>query len=153
MTGMADDFEVYKRNRAPAVNTPAITVMQRGQLSINDAAFALLGSPGAVELMYSRANRIVGLRPVDPSEPHAYVPRTRSAKNRGHGPYVVSGAAFFSYFGIEVKQTARYAATMQNGVLTIDLKEHSAALVGTEGETAGQEGDRPRRTVRRGGGA
>ena len=151
MTGMTD-FEVYKRNRAPAVNTPAITVTQRLQLSINDAAYALLGSPKAIELMYSRADRIVGLRPIDASEPHAYVLRTRGEKYRGHGPYVVSGAAFFNYFGITVKETTRYAATEQNGIVTIDLKDHDGLVADGESETTKQEGSRPRRTVRRGGG-
>lgn len=152
MTGMADDFEVYKRNRAPADNRPAVTVMQRGQLSINDVAFEMLGMPEALELLYSRTKRVVGVRPVDRDEPHAYVPRTRSAKYRGHGPYVVSGAAFFRYFGIEVKQTARYTATMRDDALIIELMEHSDAIAFSEDETAGQEGDRLRRTVRRGGG-
>jgi hypothetical protein len=115
------EFEVYRRNRVPVASAPAVTVTQRAQLSINDTAFEALGSPKAVELMYSRADRIVGMRPVDPSEPHAYVPRTRASKNRGHGPYVVSGAAFFSYYGIEVEQTTRYQATVKDGMLTFDL--------------------------------
>jgi len=149
MTDMTE-FEVYRRNRTPAVNTPAVTVMQRGQLSINDAAFELLGSPKAIELMYSRSDRIVGLRPVDPSEPHAYVPRTRSAKYRGHGPYIVSGAAFFNYFGIEVKQTERYTATLQDGVLTIDLKKPGVPLPSGVSEPADQGNGQGRRVVRRG---
>jgi len=114
------EWEVYKRTRAPA-STPVVTVTQRGQLSLNDAAFEELGSPKAIELLYSRADRVVGIRPVDPSEPHAYVPRTRAAKNRGHGPYLIPGIAFFNYYGIEVEQATRYAATVRDGILTFDL--------------------------------
>jgi hypothetical protein len=117
------EFEVYRKDRTPANSTPSVTVTQRGQISVNDAAFAQLGSPKAVELLYSRADRIIGLRPVDPDERHAYVPRTRSAKYNGHGPYVVSGSGFFSYFGIEVSQTMRYAATVEDGILRIDLND------------------------------
>lgn len=115
------EFEVYRKDRTPANSTPSVTVTQRGQLSINDAAFAELGSPKAVELLYSRADRIIGLRPVDPTERHAYVPRARTAKYNGHGPYVVSGSGFLSYFGIEVDQTTRYPATVKDGILRIDL--------------------------------
>jgi hypothetical protein len=135
MTDMTE-YEVYKRDRTPAVSTPAVTVTQRGVLSINDAAFAELGSPKAVELMYSRADRIIGLRPVDPAEPHAYVPRTRPSKNRNHGPYTVSGAAFFSYFGIKIDQTTRFTATVQDGILTIDLKKPGVLLASSEAKPA-----------------
>ncbi len=130
------EFEVFRRTHSPVVNTPAVTLTKRGQLSINDAAFTELGSPKAVELMYSRADRIVGIRAVDPSEPHAYVPRTRAGKNRGHGPYVVAGSAFLSYFGIEVEQTTRYRTTVQDGVLTIDLKEPGIPLASNENSPA-----------------
>jgi hypothetical protein len=114
------EFEVYRKDRTPANSTPAVTVTQRGQLSINDAAYTELGSPKAVELLYSRTDRVIGLRSVDPAERHAYVPRT-ATKNIGHGPYVVSGAAFFSYFGIEVDQTRRYTATVEDDILRINL--------------------------------
>jgi hypothetical protein len=114
------EFEVYRKDRTPANSTPAVTVTQRGQLSINDAAYTELGSPKAVELLYSRTDRVIGLRSVDPTERHAYVPRT-ATKNLGHGPYVVSGAAFFSYFGIEVDQTLRYPATVEDNILRISL--------------------------------
>ena len=107
--------------------------MQRGQLSLNEAAFAELGSPKAVELMFSRADRLIGIRPVDPNEPHAYSPRT-AAKNKGHGPYVISGAAFFTHFGIDVPQTTRYTVTMNDNTLVIDLKEPGIPL------TTGQSG-------------
>jgi hypothetical protein len=130
------EWEVFRGTRAPAVKAPAVTLMTRGQLSINEAAFVELGSPKAVELMYSRNDRVIGIRAVDPSEPHAYVPRTRPSKNQGHGPYIVSGAAFFSYFGIEVEQTTRYMTTVQDGVLTIDLKKPGVPLGSTENNPA-----------------
>jgi hypothetical protein len=115
------DFEVFKRTRSPAIKPPAVTVLHRGQLSLNEAAFAQLGSPKAVELLYSHADRLIGIRAVDPAEPHAYIPRT-AAKNKDHGPYIVSGAAFFSHYGIAMDNTVRYEVTVNDGILTIDLK-------------------------------
>jgi len=52
------------------------------------------------------------------------------------GPYIVSGAAFFSYFGIDVEQTTRYMATVEDGVLTIDLKKPGVPLGSSENSTA-----------------
>jgi hypothetical protein len=109
--------------------------MHRGQLSINDAAFTELGAPKAVELMYSRTDRLIGIRAVDPVEPHAYVPRT-AAKNQGHGPYIVSGAAFFSHFGIDVPHTTRHAVTVEDGVLLIDLKKPGITVTTGENTSA-----------------
>lgn len=122
------EFEVFKRNRSPAIKAPAVTLMQRGQLSLNEAAFTALGAPKAVELMYSRADRLIGIRAVDPAEPHAYIPRTAS-KNKGRGPYIISGAAFFSHYGIDLPQTTRHVVTMQDDILIIDLKQAGIPVV------------------------
>lgn len=130
------EFEVFRRKHLPAVKAPAVTLMSRGQISINDAAFAELGSPKAVELMFSRADRVIGIRPVDPSEPHAYMPRT-VAKNNGHGPYVVSGAAFMNYFGIDLGETKRYPVAVQNGTLVVDLKQPGTPVALTRSRQKG----------------
>ena len=108
--------------------------MHRGQLSLNDAAFAGLGSPEAVELMYSSSDRLIGIRPVDPAEPHAYVPRT-AAKNKGRGPHIISGAAFFSHFDVKVEQTTRYMATIEGGVLIVDLKTPGTPVAAGQGSS------------------
>ncbi len=129
------EFEVFKRSHSPAIKAPAVTLMQRGQLSLNEAAFTELGSPEAVELMYSRTDRVIGIRAVDPAEPHAYIPRT-AAKNKGRGPYIISVAAFFSHFGIVVDQTTRHMATVRDGILTIDLKKDGIPVVTSDNSPA-----------------
>ncbi len=120
---MTDRFEVFQKRRPPRGEGLTVTLTQRGQLSISSAAFAELGSPKALELMYSRADSLIGIRAIDPSEPHAYAVRGRVVKNRHYGPYIISGTAFFRYFGIKVEQTRRYEAVMRDGILTIDLKK------------------------------
>jgi hypothetical protein len=137
---MSEEWEVFKRSHSPAIKAPAVTLMHRGQLSLNEAAFTELGSPEAVELMYSRANRVIGMRPVDPTEPHAYIPRT-PAKQKGRGPYIISGAAFFSHFGIAVGETTRYMVTVKDGILTIDLKEAGIPVVTGENRSANRADD------------
>jgi hypothetical protein len=132
------EFEVFKRAHSPAIKAPAVTVLHRGQLSLNEAAFAELGSPKAVELMYSRTDRLIGIRPVDPAEPHAYIPRT-AAKNKGRGPYIISGAAFFSHFGINISQTTRYMVTVGDDMLLIDLKEPGTPVATSQNSPANRD--------------
>ena len=55
-------FEIYKRQRAPASIEPAVTIQKRGTFSLNSAAYAVLGSPKAVELLYDRERELIGLR-------------------------------------------------------------------------------------------
>jgi hypothetical protein len=133
------EFEVFKRSHSPAIKAPAVTVLQRGQLSLNEAAYAELGSPKAVELMYSRADRLIGIRAVDPAEPHAYIPRT-AAKNKGRGPYIISGAAFFSHFGIDMHQTTRFPVTVRDDTLIVDLKEDGIPVVTSQNSPANKDG-------------
>jgi len=132
---MTDEWVVFKRSHSPAIKAPAVTLMQRGQMSLNEAAYTELGSPEAVELLYSPANRRIGIRAVDPAEPHAYIPRT-PAKQKGRGPYIISGAAFFSHFGIAVGETTRYMVTVKDGILTIDLKKAGIPVVTGENKPA-----------------
>jgi hypothetical protein len=134
------EFEVFKRSHSPAMKAPAVTLMHRGQLSLNEAAYTELGSPEAVELMYSRADRVIGIRPVDPAEPHAYIPRT-PAKQKGRGPYIISGAAFFSHFDIPVGPTTRHMATVKDGILTLDLKKPGIPVVVGESKQASKRND------------
>lgn len=122
------EYELFRRVRAPAVRTPAVTLMQRGLLSLNSAAFEALGSPKAVELMYSRKDKRIGVRAADPSAAHSYKPHT-AAKDKGRGPYLVSGSAFLTYFNIQVEHTTRYTATMDGNILSISLKDGGTPLI------------------------
>jgi hypothetical protein len=137
---MTDEWELFERSHSPAIKAPAVTLMQRGQMSLNEAAYTELGSPEAVELLFSRTNRKIGIRAADPAKPHAYIPRT-PAKQKGRGPYIISGAAFFSHFGITVGQTTRYMVTVQDGILTIDLKEADIPVMTSENNPASRGND------------
>ena len=132
------DFEVFQRRAAPVVNQPFVTIQARGTMSLNRAAFEALGEPAAVELLYDRAERLVGFRPVDPTAPHAYQPR----KQGKTANYIVSGTAFTQYFGIETGAARRYPAAMQDGVLVVDLKQPGTDATGVRARAVK---DRPQR--------
>ncbi|MFX8766474.1 hypothetical protein ABTM49_19830, partial [Acinetobacter baumannii] len=89
----------------------------RGTISLNKSAFSVIGEPEAVELMYDRDERIVGLRPVDASAEHAYP--VRSATARGGGPYVISAIAFTKFYDISTERSLRWQAHVVDGTLCI----------------------------------
>ena len=113
------NFEVFTKKLIPLGKEPTVTIQRRGNLTLNTSAFAAMGSPKAVTLMYDRDACIIGLQPAERDDPNAYPPRP--AQGRPTGPYVVTAAAFMTYFGIDVTPR-RFKAIFEDGVLCIDLK-------------------------------
>lgn len=113
------NFEVFDKRATAFVKRPEVTVQSKGVLSINASAHHLLGQPDTVELLYDRARRVVGVRPVAPETAHAY-----PIRNVGAGrTFVISGRAFFQYYEIATERPIRRDAKMVNGVLVIDLND------------------------------
>jgi hypothetical protein len=129
------NFEVFTKKMAPLGKKPSVTIQRKGILSFNQAAYAAIGSPEAVELLYDREERIVGVRPADPNAPHVYIPR--SAVRKDYGPYLISGTAFVHYYGIDVTTSRRYPVTVEDGILCIDLKEGGTVIVGNRSSQNG----------------
>lgn len=133
------DFEVYKAKASkPQQAQPVVAIQRKGALAINGAAFEALGSPEAVELLYARKERIIGIRAADPEQAHAYPTR----KPKGGLARLVSAAGFLKHYGIGVDRLMHYPATMVDGILSVDLDHpeeevtpraegHDAQLVGT----------------------
>jgi len=116
-------FEVFTKKMAPLGKQPSVTIQKRGLISINRSAHALMGEPVAVELLYDREQRIVGLRPATEDVPHAYPLRPQSNKQEGSGPLMVAGTAFTQFYEIDTTVSKRWTPAMQDGVLCIDLKQ------------------------------
>lgn len=114
------EFETFTRRMIPLVKKPSVTIQKRGTLSINQAAFVALGSPKAVELLFDKTRRIIGMRPVDPTVEHAYPMRPQA--NKEVGPFIVAGGAFTKYYGIPTDESRRWFVDIEDGVLLIDLR-------------------------------
>lgn len=121
-------FEIFQRQRPPVSPDPAITIQKRGTLSLNAAAYGALDSPEAIELLYDRDERLVGLRKIDPSAAHAYVVRPLG---RGGSNWLISGRSFTGYYGIPTEPARRWAAHTDGDMLVIDLKEPGAEVTGS----------------------
>lgn len=114
------DFETFTRRMIPLVKKPSVTIQKRGTLSFNKAAHVALGSPKAVELLYDKTRKIIGIRPVDPTIEHAYPMRPQA--NKDDGPYIVAGGAFTKYYGIPTDESRRWFVDVEDGILLIDLR-------------------------------
>jgi len=93
---------------------------------MNAPAHAALGSPEAVELLFDREDRRIGIRAVDPSTEHAYLVRPLGRSSS----WLVSGRAFTVYYGIPTEVAHRWVARMDEGMLIVDLKEPGAEVTG-----------------------
>lgn len=128
------EFETFTRRMIPLVKKPFVTIQKRGTMSFNKAAHVALGSPEAVELLYDKANDVIGIRAIDPSVDHAYPMRPQA--NKEEGPYIVSGSAFTKYYGIKTEEARRYSADIEDGVLIIDLRSEGQVVTSNRSGSA-----------------
>lgn len=111
-------FETFTKRMSPRVREPYVTVQKKGTMSINRASFELMGEPDAVELLFDPSERVMGMRKVDPTAPHAYPLRSSGAKQTS---FLLSGMAFAKYYGIDTTVARRYVAVFADEVLQVDL--------------------------------
>ena len=114
-----EDIEVFDKRKAPVVQVPLVTLQAKGNFSFNQAAMDALGNPEGVEYLYSPSEKILGFRPADPNDPHAYRVR-RQARSLN---YQSAGIAFRSHYGIPKGQALRYRAELVEDTLFVDLKD------------------------------
>ncbi|MEV7970047.1 hypothetical protein AB0O34_29290 [Sphaerisporangium sp. NPDC088356] len=129
------NFETFTKRLVPLVRQPFVTIQKRGTMSMNAAAFAELGEPEAVELLYDPAERIIGFRPVEKESEHAYPLRPQAGKSVG--PYIVSGTAFTKYYNIDTSVSRRWTSYIDDGILCIDLKQSGTVV--TSNRSSGRD--------------
>ena len=114
-------FEVFT-GRAVATPHPPLyaTFQKRGLLTLNRAAFQALGEPEAVELLFNRYTKSVGIRPTGLGHNWSYKLR----REERSGMFKLSVAAFRRHYGLpDVTVAMRYRATLQGDMLAIDLNQ------------------------------
>lgn len=112
-------MEVFQRRNLRPSNQPTATITMRGCILLNRAAHTAMGSPDAVELLYDRAERIVGLRPAAQSLLHAFPVRSQ----RSTDTVIISAHGFLRNYSIDNSTSLRRSAWMDDGVLCVDIKE------------------------------
>ncbi len=120
------DFEEFDRQAPPVATDPTFTIQTRGIISLNRASFDAMGQPEAIKLLFDRASRIIGFRPVPVGTANAYVVR-----RQGESPtFLIAGTAFCHHYGIDTSQTRRYLAQAYDDIWGIDLNGESTVIIG-----------------------
>lgn len=119
-------FEVFEKRMVRSAAQPFVTIQKKGIFALNHAAFSALGDPKAVRLLYDREKKLIGFRPAEISDEHAYPVRNNS-KGTSH---LVSGMLFTAHYGIDTGVARRWEAKAGDGILTIDLKKPGTEVTG-----------------------
>jgi hypothetical protein len=96
-------------------------------MTINRVAYGMLGGPEAVELMYNKQNRVIGVRQVSPKEPYAFPLRGQGRREQEPSNYLVAVQAFTKHYGIDTSVAMRYPVEMQEDILIVPLSRGTVA--------------------------
>ncbi|MBJ7604587.1 MAG: hypothetical protein JF888_15635 [Candidatus Dormibacteraeota bacterium] len=122
-------FEVFGKRMARAADKPYVTIQKKGIIAFNHAAFAALGEPRAIHLLFDRDSQVAGFRAADPNDEHAYGVRANT-KGTSH---LVSGILFTKHYGIPTETARRWLGALnKDGILTIDLRTAPQAISGAK---------------------
>lgn len=131
-------WEVFDKRSAAASKAPFVTVQKNnGPLSLNKAAYELIGEPDAFELLYDKENERIGFRPVPITSPKAFPVRAQGANS---ATLVVAGQSFTKHYGIDTTVARRYPAQVVDGVLVLDLKGESVDVSSARGRASAAQG-------------
>ena len=121
-------FEVFnKASASKGKVAPTVTIQRRGMFSISREAYALVGEPPAVELLWDPDRRIIGIRATDQSNANAHLVHAQSPK-RDNGPLIVTATKFARHYGIPTDEPCRRVVQLEDDILCIDLKEEGEAV-------------------------
>lgn len=120
-------FEVFDKRNTSLRRAPSVSIQKRGVISINRAAYTLMGNPECVELLYDRDNAVVGIRAVDDDVPHGYALRG-AGRSADTGPVMVAGSAFTAFYDIDTSVSRRYPARVDDDILCIALKDGTEVI-------------------------
>jgi hypothetical protein len=120
------DFEVFTGRGQRASPVPTVGIQARGIFALNREAWELLGEPDAVQLLWSAATRLIGMRAVAPGAPHSYGVREKE------GVYLVAGKAFLQRYDIGFAPR-RLPARLEGDMLVAGPLDITAESVDTGG--------------------
>ena len=112
-------FEKFTKRRLK-VEGPRIGLQNRGNFSLNHAAYQLMGEPALIALLYDEEGRRIGFQPTNKDDASAYPVRKQKAAQS----YIVSGRAFCRYYRITFGDGVQYfTPRLEGDTLVLDLAE------------------------------
>ena len=105
-----------------------VTMTPRGVIYINEKAWNELRRPEAVEMMFDKTRRMIGLQAASPDVPEAFPVKPKI----GTSGKIISASAFCTHFLIKVMRTALFneVEVDADGVMSLSLDTISAVTRG-----------------------
>lgn len=130
------DWELLDRTARPLTGRPSVGIQRgKGNLSLNQASYEALGRPEAVNIMFDRKERLIGLQAAALS-----VRNYKLNKQGSSNTYLIAGKALVQAMEIDTQKAMRYDAEMRDGILVIDLAQGEPVEVGQGRPKAKQPG-------------
>lgn len=100
---------------------PRVTLNPKKTFLLNAAACQAMDYPPAVELLFDQTNKIIGIKPTDPTCRNAF----RLKEKKGCRYRIITASAFCTHFGIKVDRTVLFEnIDLDNeGVMTLDINQ------------------------------
>lgn len=116
-------FERFTRSAARTDSDAMwVSVQGNGSISVSYAAFAAIGMPDAVYLLYDKDTRRIALQSASPESRDAYRTRLQGRRSNDRSARVVSASAFFKYIGVDPSQASgRYETQIVDDMITAKL--------------------------------
>jgi hypothetical protein len=111
-----DGYELFVLKNSPFGMGLQVT-LRKNTVGFNHAVYKALGEPTAIQLLYNRERRSVGIRAAAPDAPGAF----RVQKQEHSLSYMTSASSFMSYYGIQHDAPHRYPAEQHGDMITVDL--------------------------------
>lgn len=111
------DFAVFTVVGAVVETGPALTLRKDGSLTINAAAYALLGHPAQVELLYARDRRTLGVRACAATVAHARPIR----RDKGGRRQFVSVRPLLKFYDLAEARTLARSTRRYDDILAVQL--------------------------------
>ena len=104
------------------------TMSPRGVIYMNHKAWLVLGRPAAIEMMFDKGRRTIGLRKANPDMIEAFPVKDK----KGTRSKVIMASAFCTHFLIKMMRTAlfREADINEDGIMTLSLDTVAAVTRG-----------------------
>lgn len=124
-----EGFQEFKGRSLPVNRSvPRFAIQRSGLISLNGAAFKLLGEPEFVVFLYDAERKAIGLKPASQGIAYAYPVRRHGV----YHSYRVSARAFLRHFGIKYgSEVLSFHPYMEGDVLVVKLDEDGNEIEGT----------------------
>jgi hypothetical protein len=105
-----------------------VTISDRGVIYLNELAWIALRRPEAVELMFDKGRRMIGIKETDPLYPTAFPVKPKPG-TRGR---IISASAFCTHFLIKAMRTGLFNSIEidDEGMMSLHLDSLSAVSRG-----------------------